>query len=317
MKSFWKKTAIALSATALLMASCGDRSNPEANPLTKDWVEYSPEDGSYRVKFPGEPTQENDASIAYEEGDFKYAVGVIDFPPELDNIDEKIDQIMKLMAESGSTIEKQEDVTQNGLSGKKLAISAEETKVKVLMLVDKKSNKIYQALAGTEKAEASLDAPEIDAFIDSFEVTEVADEKAANDKTDSDKSSVEAPKSGLSDAIASEGKTMLGSMARAQQAYHLEKSAFATAADDLGLGIQLDGDRYKYAIVSANSDQTYMTATAQKAEAKSFAALVFLDKSGKMSKFILCETDEASQAPPAIPTVEGDEAECPAGSSKV
>jgi prepilin-type N-terminal cleavage/methylation domain-containing protein len=48
----------------------------------------------------------------------------------------------------------------------------------------------------------------------------------------------------------SEAKTYIGSMNRAQQAYYLEKSAFANNAafTQLGLGIQTQTDTYDYAI---------------------------------------------------------------------
>lgn len=323
MKSFWKKSAIAFSVVALLIGGCGNKSNPEAksddpaagetiseaDAITKDWVEYSPEDSRYSIKFPGEPKEESDL-VVYEEGDLKYAVGVIEFPPEFGNIDNMIDQFLKAMDENGGTIESQEDVTRNGISGKKLTVSSEEAKLKVLLLVDKQENRIYQALAGTEKKDTPLTAPEIDAFLSSLEIAEVAAEN-------SEEESSEAPSPEQASAAEAEGKTTLGAMYRAQQAYHLEKSAFASNIDDLGLGIKPETQHYKFEIVSAQGDRAYMTATAQKAEAKSFAALVFIDEVGDTSKTILCETDEVSQTPPEVPTVEGGEAKCAAGSSKV
>lgn len=46
----------------------------------------------------------------------------------------------------------------------------------------------------------------------------------------------------------SEAKTYVGSMNRAQQAYYIEKSSFATGVTQLGLGISTQTENYTYSI---------------------------------------------------------------------
>jgi type IV pilus assembly protein PilA len=52
----------------------------------------------------------------------------------------------------------------------------------------------------------------------------------------------------------SEAKTNSGSMARAQQAYYLEKNTFASQVDNLGLGIPTQTNNYKYLIAYTAGD---------------------------------------------------------------
>jgi len=52
----------------------------------------------------------------------------------------------------------------------------------------------------------------------------------------------------------SEAKQYAGSMNRAQQAFYLEKQAFSTAIENLGLGIKTQTDNYKYEIAPGPND---------------------------------------------------------------
>lgn len=51
----------------------------------------------------------------------------------------------------------------------------------------------------------------------------------------------------------SEGRTYIGSMNRAQQAYYLEEESFSTEIPFLGLGIQAETNHYRYGIVDDES----------------------------------------------------------------
>lgn len=126
----------------------------------------------------------------------------------------------------------------------------------------------------------------------------------------------EVTETAMTSQASKEGATFLGSLARGQQAYHLENQQFATTIEDLQLGIESETKNYSYAIVSADSDRTHLIATAKNQKLKSYAALVFVGDAG-FSKNIVCATDKASQTPPAVPQVSEDEASCPSGSSKV
>ncbi|MEM8807395.1 MAG: type IV pilin-like G/H family protein [Cyanobacteria bacterium P01_G01_bin.38] len=61
-----------------------------------------------------------------------------------------------------------------------------------------------------------------------------------------------------SKAKQSEGRTYVGSMNRAQQAYYLENSRFANDMDLLGTGLKPQTANYDYSIVSDSSDLIYV-----------------------------------------------------------
>ncbi|MEM9903475.1 MAG: type IV pilin-like G/H family protein [Cyanobacteria bacterium P01_D01_bin.44] len=61
-----------------------------------------------------------------------------------------------------------------------------------------------------------------------------------------------------SKAKQSEGRTYVGSMNRAQQAYYLENSRFANDMDLLGTGLQTQTANYDYSIVSDSPNLAYV-----------------------------------------------------------
>lgn len=123
-----------------------------------------------------------------------------------------------------------------------------------------------------------------------------------------------------------EGKIILASMNRAQQAYHLENNKFATTISELGLGIKPETDNYRYQII-AQKDSTgsvMMTATAKRSELRSYTGAVFAvktqDNQDTLTIAGICETDKPSTTPPAMPKTPSDaeaKIECPAGSNLV
>lgn len=118
----------------------------------------------------------------------------------------------------------------------------------------------------------------------------------------------------------SEAVMTLGSMTRAQQAYYLEMSKFATNIDDLGIGIPSEGDNYRYEIVTPGDRSVAMTAVAKSEGLKSYTGAVFVikDENGEDITIAgLCETDQSTMTPPAAPTAPAnlsEEIQCPAGS---
>ncbi|MGB5963722.1 MAG: type IV pilin-like G/H family protein [Coleofasciculaceae cyanobacterium] len=121
-----------------------------------------------------------------------------------------------------------------------------------------------------------------------------------------------------------EGKIILGSMNRAQQAYYLENKKFATTISELGLGIKPETDSYRYQIISQkdSTGSVMMTATAKRSEFRSYTSAVFVvkDKNQQLPIAGICETDKPSTTPPAMPQAQSNTQatiECPAGSNQV
>jgi hypothetical protein len=120
----------------------------------------------------------------------------------------------------------------------------------------------------------------------------------------------------------SEGQQYIGSMNSAQQAFYGENEKFATAIDELGLGIKPETENYSYQIVPQNGSipSAMMTAKAKSPELKSYTGAVFAIKvNGEVTSVsVVCRTDRPSTAPPAMPIAPKnaeEEIKCPAGST--
>lgn len=117
----------------------------------------------------------------------------------------------------------------------------------------------------------------------------------------------------------SEGKSFVGAINRAQQAYRLENPEFATTMEELQVGLPTETKNYRIEIVP-QPDPTRsvkITATARQDGIRSYTGAVFVLENG-VTYAILCETDEPSQRPPEMPempTSASDRPLCPAGSS--
>jgi hypothetical protein len=126
-----------------------------------------------------------------------------------------------------------------------------------------------------------------------------------------------------------EGWAYIGSMNRAQQAYYLEHSEFATTLRQLGLGISEETNFYRYAVVpqSDPSRGVIMTAQSKSDELRSFTSAVWvvgirLDSSVVESTTMaaICETEQASTTPPEIvlpADITQTSISCPPGSRRV
>ncbi|MEW6496659.1 MAG: type IV pilin-like G/H family protein [Cyanobacteriota bacterium] len=117
-----------------------------------------------------------------------------------------------------------------------------------------------------------------------------------------------------------EGRINIGAMNRAQQAYYLEYSKFATTIEDLGLGINPESENYRYQLLPQGNqrERVMITAQAKRPELKSYTgAVVAVKQNGEdLTVTGICETDEPSSTPPAMPTHRKGTGEflCPAGS---
>jgi hypothetical protein len=119
----------------------------------------------------------------------------------------------------------------------------------------------------------------------------------------------------------SEGKYNIGAMSRAQQAYYLENDKFSTKLEELGLGINPETENYRYRIVPQGNqrESVMMTAQAKSPGLRSYTGAVFVVKvkDENLTVAEICETDEPSSTPPAMPAAPKTgttEIQCPPGS---
>jgi hypothetical protein len=122
---------------------------------------------------------------------------------------------------------------------------------------------------------------------------------------------VSEPQTGANRARQADGKNYIGAMNRAQQAYYLEYEKFTSKIEDLGIGIKPETENYRYQILpQGNQTQSVMmTAQAKRPELRSYTGAVFVVKSKDeiLTLAGICETDEASSTPPAMPTAPSNE----------
>jgi hypothetical protein len=124
----------------------------------------------------------------------------------------------------------------------------------------------------------------------------------------------------------SEAKMYVGYVNRAQQAIFIEKSAFATSVNALGLGIKTETTNYKYS-VRATKKAGFNYGVSKEKELKSYAGGVFLVSAKifepKAAKYeittisILCEADFPGTIKPSAPTYENGKIACGQGTTKV
>ena len=135
-------------------------------------------------------------------------------------------------------------------------------------------------------------------------------------------------------AYNSEAKTYIGSINRAQQAYHVEKGKFANfeSFDQLGLGIHSETKNYSYRILSqmmpvqtldeseyiANFEQGVVAiAQPKKPEFNQYIGAVFVTKIAKTQEettmAIVCEVNAGVPFPSTLPKLIDNEIQCPKG----
>ncbi|MDY6783950.1 MAG: pentapeptide repeat-containing protein [Cyanobacteriota bacterium] len=119
-----------------------------------------------------------------------------------------------------------------------------------------------------------------------------------------------------------QAQSNLRSMAQSQKVYYVEHKQFATALDDLDLEFQSDTEFYRYEILpSADpSRRLAMVAKAKVEGLKSYIGAVFWHQGTDRNFPIqqLCETEDPSTEPPAMPRLTDNyEIECAAGSVAV
>ncbi|MEG3967851.1 type IV pilin-like G/H family protein [Microcoleus sp. T2B6] len=124
----------------------------------------------------------------------------------------------------------------------------------------------------------------------------------------------------------SEAKMYVGSMNRAQQALFIEKSAFATSVNALGIGIKTETTNYKYS-VRATKQTAFNYGVSQQKDLKSYVGGVIVipaikvDSNSSKNKitttFILCRADSPGTIQPPAPTYENGQMLCGKSTTQV
>ncbi|MEG4214031.1 type IV pilin-like G/H family protein [Microcoleus sp. Pol14C6] len=124
----------------------------------------------------------------------------------------------------------------------------------------------------------------------------------------------------------SEAKQYVGSMNRAQQALFIEKNAFATSVDALGIGIKTETTNFKYS-VRATKKAGFNYGVSKAKNLKSYVGGVFLvpaknfapnpPKDEIKTIYILCQADSPGTIKPAEPTYENGKIACGTGTTQV
>jgi uncharacterized protein YjbI with pentapeptide repeats len=99
-------------------------------------------------------------------------------------------------------------------------------------------------------------------------------------------------------------KQTLGSMNRSQQAYYLEKGEFSTDLGELGLGIEPEGEQYRYRMFTYADRKraTMQAAVPRNTGFKTYIGLVNISED-EGSSSVTCESEEAKPVLPQLPTV--------------
>ncbi|WP_445175137.1 type IV pilin-like G/H family protein [Microcoleus sp.] len=122
-----------------------------------------------------------------------------------------------------------------------------------------------------------------------------------------------------------EARQYVGSMNRAQEALFIEKSAFSSSVDALGLGIKTETTTFKYSI-RATKKAAFNYAVAKEKSLKSYVGGVFLvpaknfepnaAKEKITTTSILCEADFPGTIKPGEPTYENGKIACGKGTTQ-
>ncbi|HEY9627466.1 MAG TPA: type IV pilin-like G/H family protein [Coleofasciculaceae cyanobacterium] len=97
----------------------------------------------------------------------------------------------------------------------------------------------------------------------------------------------------------SEGKTTIGAVNRAQQAYRIEGDSFANSIDALKIGLPSIGTHYTYTI-AGNTDTSSIeaVATVDTTALAAYKGTVVVD--GGLTKSYACQTTQPSATAPAV-----------------
>lgn len=110
----------------------------------------------------------------------------------------------------------------------------------------------------------------------------------------------------------SEAKSFVGSYNRAQQAYRVENTSFASTDDQLQLGLPTETENYVYTIAGDDTDATINAAAKDGEALRSYAGGVVLRASGQ-TQSVTCQTLTVSATPPTLALLPTAEPACATG----
>ena len=102
----------------------------------------------------------------------------------------------------------------------------------------------------------------------------------------------------------SEGKSFVGAVNRAHQAYRLENNEFTNDFVKLGVGLPTETNNYKMTITEASGTVATTEAEPQDVSLKGYAGQVAILDTGATGT-VLCESDDAGKVPGATANAEG------------
>ncbi len=118
-----------------------------------------------------------------------------------------------------------------------------------------------------------------------------------------------------------EAKKYLYALTQVQRAHYEEVGKFATAIEQVSIGLRTETESYRYQIVpQGNETQSVMiTAAAKNSQLPSYTGAVFVTQVNGQTTTVaqICETNQPSTSPPAMPTGPRDGSsaiQCPTGS---
>lgn len=121
-----------------------------------------------------------------------------------------------------------------------------------------------------------------------------------------------------------EAKKYMYALTQVQQAHYLEQGKFATAIEQVSIGLRTETEYYRYQFLPQGdgTKSVIITAIAKDSELPSYTGAVFAIKTNEGNRPLaqICKTDQPSTQPPTIlsvPTDNSSEVECPMGSSPV
>lgn len=116
-----------------------------------------------------------------------------------------------------------------------------------------------------------------------------------------------------------EAKNYISAFNKAQQAYYIENGRFTANLGQLGVEINPETNNYSYKIAVVNPRSSRTNASAKDNRIRSYVGAVFVIGSGNNTTTItaICETNNPSKTPPAMPRIVGNNIQCAAGSRKL
>ena len=159
--------------------------------LTDDWVDFTTENEGISIKFPGEPTTEEQVApsdigdvaftmttYADDRGKQFFMVSSLDYPvnPEEYDVEQGLEGAKNgAVQNSGSTLISDEPSDRFGIPGKKILMKntqqGAELTLRAELYIDPKGPTLHQIMVAVEGD--AVDTPEVNAFFDAAQITKL------------------------------------------------------------------------------------------------------------------------------------------------